>query len=51
MRQGHGVRGPNLDYVANTIAHLDALGLAESRLHRLLALAQRAGTSRKGASP
>ncbi len=51
VRQGHGVRGANLDYVANTIAHLDALGLAESRLHRLLAMAQRGGTPRRGASP
>jgi cation transport protein ChaC len=40
VRQGRGVRGANLEYVANTIAHLDALGLAESRLHQLLALAQ-----------
>jgi cation transport protein ChaC len=41
VRQGSGVRGSNLEYVANTIAHLDALGLAESRLHELLALAHR----------
>lgn len=40
VRQGRGVRGSNLEYVANTIAHLDALGLVESRLHRLLALAR-----------
>jgi cation transport protein ChaC len=50
VRQGRGVRGRNLDYVANTIAHLDAFGLEESRLHRLLELASRPGRGRKGAS-
>ena len=31
-----GRRGPNIDYLANTVAHLDALGIAEGHLHALL---------------
>jgi cation transport protein ChaC len=30
-----GVRGPNRDYLANTVAHLDELGIADGALHRL----------------
>ena len=39
VRQGVGVRGRCLDYVANTVSHLDALGLRESHLHELLEVA------------
>lgn len=31
-----GSRGPNIDYLANTVAHLDEMGIAEGHLHALL---------------
>ena len=31
-----GARGPNIDYLANTVAHLDEMGIAEGHLHALL---------------
>jgi len=33
--QGHGTAGPGRDYLANTVAHLEALGLPDRRLRRL----------------
>ncbi len=36
-----GQRGPNLDYLSNTVAHLDALGINDGPLHKLLVDAQR----------
>ena len=39
IRQGHGHAGPCRDYLVNTIAHLEALGLGCRGLKRLLALA------------
>lgn len=36
-----GKRGANRDYLANTVAHLDELGLADGALHRLLDLVRR----------
>ena len=44
VRQGVGVRGRCIDYVANTVSRLDALGLRESHLHELLEAA-RSGTA------
>lgn len=41
IRQGVGARGSCLEYTEHTIAHLDQLGLRETRLHRLLAMARR----------
>jgi cation transport protein ChaC len=41
IRQGKGARGTCLQYTASTIAHLDELGLKETRLHRLLTMARR----------
>jgi cation transport protein ChaC len=38
IREAAGLSGPNADYLANTIAHLDELGIREGRLHRLLAM-------------
>jgi cation transport protein ChaC len=35
IRQGHGVSGPNRDYVIATVAAMEALGLRESELHLL----------------
>ncbi|MHA1536151.1 MAG: gamma-glutamylcyclotransferase [Alphaproteobacteria bacterium] len=43
IRQGHGQRGPNTDYLENTIAHLDDLGIKEGRLHDLLAVVRGGG--------
>lgn len=35
IRRGRGVAGSNLDYLANTVRHLDAMGIADGPLHRL----------------
>lgn len=32
----HGDRGPNIDYLANTVAHLDEMDIPEGHLHALL---------------
>lgn len=32
----HGERGPNVDYLANTLQHLDVLGVRDRHLHALL---------------
>lgn len=34
--QGHGSSGSNLDYLENTVRHLDELGIADCPMHRLL---------------
>lgn len=36
IRQGHGRSGPARDYLASTVEHLRALGIAAGSLHRLL---------------
>jgi cation transport protein ChaC len=36
-----GKRGANRDYLANTVAHLETLGLADGALHKLFRLVQR----------
>jgi cation transport protein ChaC len=36
IRQGIGERGPNLDYLANTVDHLRELGIVDQGLERLL---------------
>jgi cation transport protein ChaC len=36
IRQGVGERGPNLDYLANTVDHLRELGIIDQGLERLL---------------
>ncbi len=38
--QGHGARGPCRDYLANTVRHLDGLGLGAGPLKRLLRLVE-----------
>ncbi len=38
VRRAHGKGGANSDYIANTVAHLDKLGIAESLLHEVHAL-------------
>lgn len=39
VRQGRGSYGNALDYLRNVVAHLDAIGIADGPLHRVLALA------------
>jgi glutathione-specific gamma-glutamylcyclotransferase len=41
IRRARGVSGSNLDYLINTVRHLDELGIAEGPLHRLLRLVKR----------
>jgi cation transport protein ChaC len=36
-----GARGPNIDYLANTLRHLDELGFHEGRLHEILRVVER----------
>ena len=43
VRQGHGVAGSSRDYLAQTVAQLDALGVRDGALHRLLALVDGGG--------
>ena len=40
IRRGVGERGPNLDYLANTVEHLDSLGIVDHGLRQLLAAAR-----------
>jgi len=35
IRRGRGVAGSNLDYLLNTVRHLDAIGIGDGPLHRL----------------
>lgn len=39
--QGHGKAGSNLEYIENTVRHLDELGIADGALHRLLRVVER----------
>ena len=41
IRQGVGMGGHNRDYLANTVHHLDELGISDGPLHRLLALIEK----------
>ena len=41
-----GRRGPNIDYLANTVAHLDEMGIGEGHLHALLRRARELRTGR-----
>ena len=38
IRGARGISGPNLDYLINTIAHLESLGIHEPELKRLLSI-------------
>jgi cation transport protein ChaC len=40
VRQGRGSYGNALDYLRNVVAHLDAMGIADGPLHRVLGLAE-----------
>ena len=39
--QGRGERGPCADYLANTVRHLDELGIGDGPLHKLLRFVER----------
>ena len=39
IRQGRGPHGSGLEYVANTVRHLDNIGIHDDFLHRVLAAA------------
>jgi cation transport protein ChaC len=41
--QGHGARGPCTDYLANTVRHLEGLGLGAGPLERLLRFVEARG--------
>jgi cation transport protein ChaC len=43
IRQGNGCTGSSRDYLASTVAHLDALGLHDESLRHLLHLVDAAG--------
>jgi cation transport protein ChaC len=40
IRQGVGKGGHNREYLANTVRHLDELGIGDGPLHRLLMLVE-----------
>jgi glutathione-specific gamma-glutamylcyclotransferase len=42
VRQGRGARGTALDYLRNVVRHLDAIGIADGPLHRVLSAAEAA---------
>jgi cation transport protein ChaC len=41
VAQGCGVRGQNLDYLAQTVSHMDELGVREGHLHKVLSRARK----------
>lgn len=43
IARGHGVMGPNRDYLLNTVAHLRELGVRDAGLDRIAALLSSAG--------
>lgn len=45
-----GLGGPNIDYLANTLRHLDKLGIRESRLQAILRAVERRSVPREGAT-
>jgi glutathione-specific gamma-glutamylcyclotransferase len=40
VRQGRGAYGTSLDYLRNVVCHLDAIGIADGPLHRVLQVAE-----------
>ncbi len=46
--QGVGKRGLCLDYLENTVRHIEALGLADGHLHRLLEVVRRRVAGERG---
>ena len=41
--QGRGIHGSNLDYLVNTVRHIDELGIADCPLHEILRLVEKDG--------
>lgn len=41
IAKAHGSRGANIDYLLNTLQHLDALGVHDQHLHRILSAVRR----------
>ena len=41
VAQGRGQRGENLEYLAQTVGHMDELGIREGHLHRVLGAVRR----------
>lgn len=41
VAQGCGQRGKNIDYLAQTVTHMDELGIREGQLHQVLATVRR----------
>jgi cation transport protein ChaC len=48
IRQGVGVSGPGIDYLRNTVHHMEALGLATGDLKRILQMIDRRLDGPKG---
>lgn len=42
IRHAVGINGSNRDYLRNTVLHLEDMGIADGRLHRILKLLERA---------
>ena len=36
IRRGVGITGSNVEYLQNTVTHLDSLGIGDGPLHKLL---------------
>lgn len=51
VAQGRGQRGPNVDYLEQTVAHMDALGIREGHLHEVLGAVRRMCVSRSPGKP
>lgn len=43
IRRGVGITGSNLEYLRNTVAHLDSLGIGDGPLHKLLKVVEEPG--------
>jgi len=48
IRQGVGISGPGIDYLRNTVHHMEALGLASGDLKRILQMIDRRPGGPKG---
>jgi len=44
VAQGVGHKGPAIDYLASTVGHIDALGITDTDLHKVLKLARKLAT-------
>ena len=44
VAQGVGEKGPAIDYLINTVQHIDELGIKDTDLHKVLKMAQKLAT-------